>query len=65
MNSQQQTSEPHLLLCFFIQCRYRKEEGQCGFSGTLIISLEGDCQCMERKRVEVMGSVTENVQRKF
>ena len=64
MNSQQQTSNP-LVLCFFTQCKHRQEEGQCGFSGTIIISIEGDCQCMERRRVEATASVTENLGRKF
>lgn len=65
MSSQQQTSELHQLICFFTQCKYRHEEGQCTFNGMLIISLEGDCQCMERRRVEITGSITENVGCKF
>lgn len=63
MSSQPQTSR--LVLCFFSQCKYRGDEGQCNFSGTLIISIECDCQCMERKRIEITGSITENVGRKF
>lgn len=57
----------HNLICFFTHCKHREDEGNCGFSGTLIISLEGDCQCMERRaRTELCsGALTENIARKF
>lgn len=62
-----QVSTSKLILCFFTGCKYRGEEGECGFSGTLIISIEGDCQCMERKAREDLcaGSVTELLGAKF
>lgn len=63
MSSLQLTSRR--VLCFFSKCKYRQDEGQCAFSGPLIISIEGDCQCMERKRIEIAASVTENVGCKF
>jgi hypothetical protein len=63
MSSQQPTS--NLILCFFTQCKHRQDEGQCGFSGTIIIAIEGDCQCMERRRVETTFAVSENVSSKF
>lgn len=54
----------HEVLCFLTTCKYRDDEGDCKFTGKLIISLEGDCQCAER-RVEVRGTVIENISRKF
>lgn len=54
----------HEVICFLTTCRYRDEEGNCKFTGKLIVSLEGDCQCAER-RVVVSGSVVENMGRKF
>lgn len=54
----------HEVLCFLTTCKYRDDEGNCEFNGKLVISLEGDCQCAERK-IEVRGSVIENIGCKF
>jgi hypothetical protein len=48
------------LICFFAPCKYRGDEGQCEFSGTIIISLEGDCQCMEQK-ISISCSIIQNL----
>jgi hypothetical protein len=53
------------LLCFFTNCKYRQDEGECSFKGTLIISTEGDCQCMERKRSETTCTVNQKLGKEF
>ena len=56
-----QASTLHRIICFFTKCKYRDEEGNCLFTGPLIISLECDCQCMESNRVEITSSATRNL----
>lgn len=53
------------VICFFTKCKYRQEEGKCSFSGTIIISIEGECQCMERRRIEAACTVNQKLGKEF
>lgn len=53
------------VICFFTQCKYRLDEGECSFSSAIIISIEGDCQCMERKRTEATCTVNQKLGKEF
>lgn len=52
------------LTCFFIQCKYRDEESNCTFDGTVVIGTECDCLSMKPIITQTSCSVTEKLGRR-